>query len=230
MHLEEAVSLVIGKLPHELTAGQKKSVRDIVATNHVEPSPQSGSKMVLKTDKHEALAYDLTSRDVLNLFDTQMGAFKKKLRGVILEAAQQQSLSLMHKKTIAKLKKKVAMLEERDEGINIESLEGKHTISVDDIIGVLKNFRMETTENMVTVEEMSTFKTEVNQIDERLTSQEQQQLKDIEMRDKIEHLARYIAKIEENKVHCDALEDRLVEESRQRANLESRVRQLEILK
>lgn len=101
-----------------------------------------------------------------------MGTFKKKLKSVVMDASHQQSVSQEMKRSLAKLKKKVNHLEEREEGINIESLEGKQTISVDDILEVLKTFRSETTSTTVSVEEMQEFRAEVNSINERLMAQE----------------------------------------------------------
>lgn len=101
-----------------------------------------------------------------------MGTFKKKLKSVVMDASYQQSVSQEMKRSLAKLKKKVNHLEEREEGINIESLEGKQTISVDDILEVLKTFRSETTSTTVSVEEMQEFRAEVNSINERLMAQE----------------------------------------------------------
>ena len=106
-------------------------------------------------------------------------------------------LSLEIKRALKSLQKSVKNLEERNEDVSIESLEGKTSISVQDIVGVFNSFRSELSSSTVSVDEMQDLQAEFAQLNERLTKQEQEQIQDVETRDKIEHLSKYIKKIEE---------------------------------
>lgn len=114
----------------------------------------------------------MTSRDALNLFNEQMVLLKKKLKSVIIESSQQANQSIYFKKHISQLEKKVNILEERAEGVDIESLEGKQQISVSDILEVLKTFKSDVQTRMVSVDEFEAHKSEIADFSERLEKQE----------------------------------------------------------
>ena len=131
--LEEIVESVFSQL--RFVAGcTKDEVRQILKQKHLENGKTEGKYLI-----KEQQALSISDAALLDMFNEKLLNVKESVKNLSCDFSTWQATFMEKAREIRGIGERLADLEEQQEDINLESLEGKESVSIAEIIKTIKN-------------------------------------------------------------------------------------------
>ena len=144
--------------------------------------------------KHDTSKHDTS---LIKVFDTKLINIKNNMHNLTVDFATWQTSQSEQRRTIKKLVERIGALEEQQEDIDLDELQGKDHISVAEIVKTIQNLQTDILKKCVTGQDMANLRDQMRQMEtdtEEMTAKLQ---KDLSSVSKLEELAAMPSKLKD---------------------------------
>ena len=154
---EEAVRLISNKLK-DVPGANIQDIRDIIVNKYLRPGRTDGKFVFKKLKEDENLDFDLNYKELLKLYDAKLANMSERIKGMIIDNSEWQSKFFEQKRQFRSLDMRIGTIEEQNETLDIGALQSQETVSIAEIIKVIKYHQADILKKTVSQNDWSNLK------------------------------------------------------------------------
>ena len=164
-----AIKLIKTGLKNVISPVERKKVKEIVILSHLKPSlKKPGLFQLMEKNPLDDLAkpegLTESDRNLLQVFDQKLKNVRENVRNINVDLSGWQTSHSEQTRTMKSLSQRMEIIEEQNEDIDLDELQGKEQICVTDLVKVLREMKCEILQKTVTVQDLNFFKQHIREI------------------------------------------------------------------